>query len=305
MILYCHDQYNINLGIFNNFHPFDGLKFSKVMKATKETAGINITSPSGPTGKAILNEFFGDLLRRLVERKRFILNALELPYMRYLPFSIIDKRILLPMRWAVQGTIDSTIRALSGTNCWNLGGGFHHASKNSSEGFCIYNDIGIACQEALKSGTLKKNDRVLIIDVDAHHGNGNAHTFLYNENVIIVDIYNEDVYPQSTLTRSRVDIPVPLKKGCAGKAYLEALDRALGKISRDFRIAFVIAGTDVLATDALGGMALSIDDVCERDTMIMKRLKALSIPTVVLGGGGYGKESAGAVIKSLLGLHKP
>lgn len=143
-----------------------------------------------------------------------------------------------------------------------------------------------------------------LIDVDAHHGNGNAHTFLYNENVFIVDIYNDEIYPQTVLTRNRVDIPVPLKEGCTGKAYLEALDRALEKISGDFRIAFVIAGTDVLATDALGRMALSVDDVCKRDTMILNRLKALSIPTVVLGGGGYGKESAEAITKSLLGLHK-
>jgi histone deacetylase 11 len=69
------------------------------------------------------------------------LNVLELPFIPFVPFTIIDNKLLLPMRWAVVETIDAMEDALSGENCWNLSGGFHHASPNSEEGFCIYNDI--------------------------------------------------------------------------------------------------------------------------------------------------------------------
>jgi hypothetical protein len=48
------------------------------------------------------------------------------------------------MRWAVQGTADATRDARCGKNSWNLSGGYHHASADSAEGFCVYNDIGIA-----------------------------------------------------------------------------------------------------------------------------------------------------------------
>lgn len=303
MILQYHTQYNFNMGLFNRFHPFDGQKYCRVAEALKGNGAIEVESPDEPTDRAIIDDFLGNLLRRLVRKKRYVLNALGLPFLQFVPFSTIDKRILLPMRWAVQGTIDSTRQALSGKNCWNLGGGYHHASRDSSEGFCIYNDIGIAYVEALKSSIFNHTDRVLIIDVDAHHGNGNAQTFIDNENVFILDIFNDDIYPlKSEFTKARVNIPVPLKKGTSGESYLGALDGALSKVRGDFRVAFVIAGTDVLATDPIGGLMLSIDDVCERDKMILKRLNSLSIPAVFLGGGGYGKNSARATIRSIVEL---
>lgn len=303
MILFYHGQYNISLGLLNRFHPFDGMKFCKVMKAVEVEASMDIVGPKSPVDREIVDEFLGELLRRLVVRKRYVLDALEIPLMRFLPFSVIDKRILLPMRWAVQGTIDAAFEALSGKNCWNLSGGFHHASRNSSEGFCIYNDVGIAYQEVLKASALEKDDRILIVDVDAHHGNGNAQTFIDNEKFVILDVFNDDIYRQGVFTKNRVDIPVPLKSGCSGNEYLKALDIALSKITDSFRIAFVIAGTDVLATDAIGGLSLSIDDVCTRDKMILDALKSRSIPAVFLGGGGYGRDSATAISKSLLGFH--
>ena len=80
------------------------------------------------------------------------------------------------MRWGVAGTLEASKAALAGKNCWNLAGGYHHASQRSAEGFCLYNDIGIAHQELLKTGLLKSDDNILIIDVDAHNGNGNALT---------------------------------------------------------------------------------------------------------------------------------
>jgi len=135
------------------------------------------------------------------------------PYIPLLPFSIIDKRILLPMRWGVAGTTAAMTDALKGNNAWNLAGGYHHATSRSSEGFCIYNDIGIALQEASAVGLINETDKVLIVDIDAHHGNGKAYTFMNNHNVIILDIYNKDVYPQNNLTKERVNINVPLAAG--------------------------------------------------------------------------------------------
>ena len=172
------------------------------------------------------------------------------------------------MRWAVQGTVDATRDAICGENSWNLSGGYHHASADSAEGFCVYNDIGIAYHELLNNALIEKDDQLLIIDVDAHHGNGNAQTFMENKNVAILDIFNDDIYPRSPFTKKRVDIPVPLHTFANGQEYLRALGAALNKINSGFRIALVIAGTDVLAADPLGGFRLSIEDVVRRDRMI-------------------------------------
>lgn len=182
---------------------------------------------------------------------------------------------------------------------WNLAGGYHHASEQSMEGFCIYNDIGICYQQLLKTGMLSPEDKVLIVDTDAHHGNGNARTFIENDRVTILDAYNAAIYPMSGETRERVDIPVQLSPGTDGGTYLARFGKALSALKDGYRLAFVVAGTDVLASDMLGGLRLTVDDVAAREAMTLKALADRAIPAVVLGGGGYSKESADAMIQSI------
>ena len=114
------------------------------------------------------------------------------------------------------GTIEATKEALKGNNAWNLSGGYHHATPRNPLGFCIYNDIGIALQEASAASLISETDKILITDIDAHHGNSNVYTFMDEKNVIILDIYNNDIYPQNNLTKERVNINVPLAAGTGG-----------------------------------------------------------------------------------------
>jgi histone deacetylase 11 len=166
MIIYYHPRYNINLGILNSLHLFDGKKFKKVINSISSLKNINISTVSEPIPQIIIDEFVDDLMQRLLPSKRYILKALEVPYIPLLPFSVINKRILEPMRWAVSGTLKASTTALAGQNVWNLSGGYHHASKDSAEGFCIYNDIGITVENLIKNGSITHNDRILIIDID-------------------------------------------------------------------------------------------------------------------------------------------
>ena len=303
MNIYYHPKYNIDLGFFNKLHPFDGLKFKKIYRALKPLPDMIFKQPTSPITAQQIDNFVDDLMQRSLKNKRFILNALEVPYIPLLPYFVIDNRILLPMRWAVAGTIAATKDALDGTNSWNLAGGYHHASPNSAEGFCIYNDIGIAVKEMYEAQQLSTSDKILIIDIDAHQGNGNCHTFMLNRNVTILDIYDADIYPNSRSAMERVDINIPLSMGASGAEYLNALNVGLTKLDSNYRIAFVVAGTDVVATDPLGGLRLSIKDVVARDKMVVDKLHTLSIPTVVLGGGGYSADSAVAVSESLSELY--
>jgi acetoin utilization deacetylase AcuC-like enzyme len=302
MNMYYHEAYNIDLGLFNRLHPFDGMKFSKVFEAIRKKPGICVRQPSNPIPQSGIDAFVGEALRPLLHDRQYILSALELPFPPIIPFSTIDKKILLPMRWAVQGTIDAMRDALGGSTSWNLFGGFHHASSDFAEGFCVYNDIGIAHIEHLKARRIGKEDRILIIDVDAHHGNGNAQTFMANGNVTIVDIFNDDIYPKSPLTKKRIDIAVPLHMAAPGREYLKGLETGLHRIHGDYRMAFVIAGTDVLASDPLGGFRLTVEEVVRRDLMIFEKLSQLSVPAVFLGGGGYSEDSVKATTESLSNL---
>lgn len=292
------DRYNIDLGLLNRLHPFDGRKFAKVHRAI-QSLGIEACHVGAPVSEARLDAFTGEILRPLQSSKRYILRALEVPYIPLLPFRVIDRRILAPMRWAVQGTIAAAEAALGGTDCWNLSGGYHHASRNAAEGFCIYNDVGIAVLDLRDRGLLGAGERILIIDVDAHHGNGNGHVFLHDPSVEILDIYNGDIYPNSPTTRRRVDIGLPVPMGTGGSDYLARLRHGLERLVGGARLAFVIAGTDVLANDPLGGLNLDVPACAERDRLVFARLKQLGVPAVFLAGGGYGPESASAMIAGI------
>jgi histone deacetylase 11 len=302
MQVFYSEQYNIDLGILNYLHPFDGMKFRKVIDGLSGVSAVDIRAPSAPITHEIINEFANDLVKMLLVEKKYILRALELPQIPFLPFKYLDKKILLPMRWGVAGTLEASKAALGGNSCWNLAGGYHHASQHSAEGFCIYNDIGIAYQELLKGRQIKPDDNILIIDVDAHHGNGNARTFMENKNVRLLDVYNEDIYPNSWSTRNRVDIPVPLKTGVGGKEYLSKYEDALSQLGNDYRIAYVVAGTDVLGADPLGGMCLNQDDVVTRERLTFNKLKGMGVPAVFLGAGGYSKESAPTITAAIRSL---
>ena len=93
---------------------------------------------------------------------------------------------------------------------------------------------------------------------------------------------------------------MPLAHSTGGVDHLAALDTTPTKLTGHYRIAFVIGGTDVLRCDRLGGLRLSIADVIQRDAAVLNVLRSLSVPAVVLGGGGYSRESVQAVAGSII-----
>jgi len=292
--------YNINLGLLNYLHPFDGTKFQTIYDGLKKNKDIEFLEPSAEVNMDVIDEFLSSIMQHRVRNKNGIFQALEVPRIPLVGFSFLDRKILTPMRWGVAGTILGATQALkNGGVYWNVSGGYHHAMQQNMEGFCIYNDVGICHQQLLKNGLLGPDDKILIIDTDAHHGNGNAYTFMEKKQVSILDIYNAGIYPTSGYTRDRVNIPVPLPPGTDGQTYLQRYSEALKKLDDNYCLAFVVAGTDTLMSDKLGGLCLSIDDVAEREKLTLQALSKHSIPTVMLGGGGYSKDSAKSVIRAI------
>jgi histone deacetylase 11 len=300
-----NENFNIDLGVLKYLHPFDGMKFCKIHDELAGSDQVEFLSPERSIEISIVDDFLTSVMRHRVKNKNGIMQALEIPKVPFLSYSYLDKKILTPMRWGVAGTLLGAKKVLEeGGVIWNLSGGYHHAMPQNMEGFCVYNDVGICYQQLLKDGHVNKDDRILIIDTDAHHGNGNAQTFMDNPNVVLLDIYNASIYPASEFTRERVDIPMKLKPGTDGETYLECLKIALSEIRGGFKLAFVIAGTDVLAVDKLGGLKLTVDDVTEREKLTLNKLADMSVPAVITGGGGYSSESAIAVTKAILEVTK-
>ncbi|WP_338848911.1 histone deacetylase [Massilia sp. W12] len=299
---------NIDFGLLNYLHPFDGCKFRKVRRMLADLPSASFQTPPPALELARLQAHMGARHAAQCTQKEYILRALELPALP-LPFSWIDRKILLPMRRACAATLYAAQGALQGQSYWNLAGGYHHASALNSEGFCVYNDIYTALQELRGAGSLGQQQRVLLIDVDAHHGNGNAEAFETDRSVFILDQFNSQIYPYGERSRQRLDLAVPLRSGVDGGDYLRALDQALAQLpaqhaSRPFALAFVIAGSDVLESDPLGGMALTIQDCIAREERIWRCLHCMQVPAVWLGGGGYGKQSAQTIAGALRALYR-
>jgi histone deacetylase 11 len=118
----------------------------------------------------------------------YISKCVELPIC-IIPAEFLRYRLLNPMMKATQGSIDGACLAIEYGWAINLSGGYHHATKSSGGGFCIYPDITFAIQNLRKWHP--EYQKVMIIDLDAHQGNGHERDLVNDENVFIVDCFNK------------------------------------------------------------------------------------------------------------------
>ena len=83
----------------------------------------------------------------------------------------------------------------------NIGGGFHHCSADHGGGFCAYADITLAIKFLF--GRFESVKRAMIIDLDAHQGNGHERDFVGDDRVYIMDVYNRGIYPHDGYAKSK------------------------------------------------------------------------------------------------------
>lgn len=182
-----------------------------------------------------------------------------------------------------QGTINSCLEAIKIGIAFNIAGGTHHAGSNWAEGFCLLNDQAIAANYLLDRGLSK---RILIIDLDVHQGNGTAEIFRNEERVFTFSMHAEKNFP---FRKEQSDLDIGLDDGLSDKEYLdilrENLDKIILKHQPDF--VFYLSGVDVLSTDKLGKLNLSLNGCKERDEIVLKTCKLLNLPVQVSMGGGY------------------
>ncbi len=182
-----------------------------------------------------------------------------------------------------QGTINGCLEALNSGIAFNIAGGTHHAGSNWAEGFCLLNDQAIAANYLLNRGLSKK---ILIIDLDVHQGNGTAEIFRHEERVFTFSMHAEKNFP---FRKEQSDLDIGLDDGVSDKEYLDILRYNLGNIILNHQPDFVfyLSGVDVLSTDKLGKLNLSLNGCKERDEIVLKTCKLMSLPVQVSMGGGY------------------
>ncbi|HAU29922.1 MAG TPA: histone deacetylase [Rhodospirillaceae bacterium] len=183
----------------------------------------------------------------------------------------------------------------------HLGGGFHHASRTRAEGFCLLPDITLAV-DALREKW--PGLPVMLVDLDAHHGNGVAADFAADARTFVLDMFNADIYPRGPRPDMAAGLRVPLPSFCGDEAYLESLKMALDKAFAAFSPRLVIynAGADVLSGDPLGRLGLSARGLARRDAMVIEAVRGRGVPACVLMAGGYSSGVVAAVADSLCGI---
>ena len=189
-------------------------------------------------------------------------------------------------RVIMQGTLECAKKALtSGSVAMNIAGGTHHAYSNRAEGFCIFNDFAIASKWLLSNNSLA---RILIVDCDVHQGNGSAAILAEEPRVTTFSMHGASNYP---LNKETSDIDVALPDGTTDEVYLSLLKTHLESLipADGIRPDLVMyqCGVDVLASDKLGRLALTLQGCMSRDRMVFQMCREWDIPVVCAMGGGY------------------
>lgn len=304
-------HYDIRLFGLERLHPFDTRKYGRAYRRLRHRFGRyrlrRITDrPHRPVSRDELLTVHTERYLKMLADGRYLSRALEVPLVARAPAWLVDRLVLRPMRWATAGTILGAQLAMRHGLAVNLSGGYHHASAERGEGFCVYADIALAIHRLRRDGSLTDADKIVFIDTDAHQGNGVCHDFVNDPRIFIYDQFNREIYPAFDRdAKRRIDCAVPLDSGCTTEAYLHLLERKLpvflDSISRDRRVRFAIynAGTDVTLGDPLGRLGVSEAAVLQRDQFVIQELVARDIPVLMLPSGGYTPRSAFMIAQSV------
>ena len=165
----------------------------------------------------------------------------------------------------------------------HIGGGLHHAFPNHGEGFCPLNDVAVAVRVLQARGV----ERVAIVDLDVHHGNGTAFVFESDPRVFTFSMHQQHNYP---MWKPRGSLDVGLPDGVHDATFLGELGRALPVVmAHRPQCVFFLAGADPYEDDQLGGLRLTKEGLRERDRAVIDAVRAAGVPLVVVLAGGYAR----------------
>lgn len=193
-----------------------------------------------------------------------------------------------------QGTIMGAVKALETGIAFNIAGGTHHAYSTHGEAFCLLNDQAIAAQYLLDNALANK---ILIVDLDVHQGNGTAEIFTANDAVFTFSMHGRTNYP---FKKETSDLDIALEDGTDDAQYLKILEDTLPKLVDTVKPDFIfyLSGVDILATDKLGKLGCTIAGCKRRDEVVLQLSHRLGIPVQCSMGGGYSPD-----IKTIIEAH--
>lgn len=239
----------------------------------------NFFEPKIPNNKHFFTvhdpEYFFDLLNITLSQKAA----------RKIGFPLSEVLVAREMIIA-DGTIKASEFALKNGIAMNIAGGTHHAFSNRGEAFCMLNDQAIGARYLQQKGLVKK---ILIVDLDVHQGNGTAEIFKNDTSVFTFSMHGKSNYP---FIKKTSDLDIALENDTKDNEYLSILKETLPKLINQEKPDFIyyLCGVDVIETDKLGKLGLTIAGCKERDKFVLQTSFDLKIPVMCSMGGGYSKD---------------
>mgnify|MGYP005667948851 FL=1 len=186
---------------------------------------------------------------------------------------------------AIQGTLQTSQLALDYGIACHLAGGTHHAFKDCGSGFCVFNDLAYASITLLNQ---EKINKILILDLDVHQGDGTASICENIDNIFTCSIHCKNNFP---FDKKNSNLDVPIDDEVNDVEYINILTKTLDQIESNFTpdIVFYDAGVDVHSNDDLGNLNLTDDGIKKRDEIVCEYFKEKKIPLCTVIGGGYSK----------------
>jgi acetoin utilization deacetylase AcuC-like enzyme len=196
----------------------------------------------------------------------------------------MSKELVYRERRIARGTIECCDFSLKYGVSLNIAGGTHHAFYDRGEAFCMLNDQAIAANVLLANG--RGIDKILIIDLDVHQGNGTASIFNNSSDVFTLSFHGKNNYP---FRKERSDLDIEFDDDTDDDFYLKKLKKHLPEVIEKFEPNFIfyLSGVDVLSNDKLGKLGLSLRGCKERDRFVLDICKKNKIPVQISMGGGY------------------
>ncbi|WP_431133339.1 histone deacetylase family protein [Psychroserpens mesophilus] len=206
-----------------------------------------------------------------------------------LSHALIEREVII-----ADGTIKASEFALQHGIAMNIAGGTHHAYTNRGEAFCLLNDQAIGARYLQHK---KLADKILIVDLDVHQGNGTAEIFEKDTSVFTFSMHGKTNYP---FKKEISDLDIALENNTDDDTYLNTLYKILPKLIQQEQPDFIyyLSGVDVIATDKLGKLGMTVEGCKARDCFVLEICKHHNIPVMCSMGGGYSPD-----IKTIVEAH--
>lgn len=239
-------------------------------------SGNNFFEPTKPNDKHILAvhepEYYYDLVNITLDQRAA--RKIGFPLSEVL----VEREVII-----ADGTIKASEYALKNGIAMNIAGGTHHAYTNRGEAFCLLNDQAIGARYLQHKGKISK---VLIVDLDVHQGNGTAEIFQKDNSVFTFSMHSKSNYP---FKKEQSDLDIALDNDTDDVTYLNILKNTLPRLIDEQEPDFIyyLCGVDVVASDKLGKLGMTVEGCKERDRFVLQSCKDLQIPVMCSMGGGY------------------